>query len=286
MESETTLIKVFIKETTKAISVRRNDFRRHQGKLLPGIELLLDGLAKKVSNKKTQNSHSEAKAMLASALINSKEQLCLAARKNKFDYTVPSSFSEACQYPGWFEAIDWVYNALMSRNTWTYVLPKPGVKPVPYTWVFKQKPLDAQGKKFLQKARCCLIVDQQLEYIDYNLYAPVASHYAIRLLICIAASEGLVLEGADVSNAYLYGDIDLPIIMCQPTDLSQKEAIPGYYCQLNKSLYGTKHAGKYGDHFLINLSEIGDCNHQNTIAGFTSTTMGRITSLSLSLWMI
>ena len=107
--------------------------------------------------------------------------------------------------------------------------------------------MDAQGKNFLEKARCCLRGDKQLAYIDYdpsNIYAPVASHDAIRLLIAIAAAENAQLEGADVSNAYLYGELDIPIIMQQPTDSSQKPAMPGYHCRLHKSIYGTRQAGE------------------------------------------
>ncbi len=53
-------------------------------------------------------------------------------------------------------------------------------------------------------------------YIDYdprNLYGPVASHDSIRMLISLSAAAGSFLEGADVSNAYLYGDLNVPIIM-------------------------------------------------------------------------
>jgi len=81
------------------------------------------------------------------------------------------------------------------------------------------------------------------------MLSPVASHDAIRMLIAIAAGDNLVLEGADVSNAYLYGDIDIPIIMEQPTNSTQVPAAPGHVCKLMKSIYGTKQAGEiWGSH--------------------------------------
>ena len=123
----------------------------------------------------------------------------------------------------------------------------PGITPVPFTWEFKLKPLDTQGKTFLENARCCMRGDRQLAYVDYdptNFFASVASHDSIRILLSIAASENIVLREVDVSNSYLYGDMDFPIIMQQPTESSQREAKPGYACKLKKSIYGTKQAGE------------------------------------------
>ena len=86
----------------------------------------------------------------------------------------------------------------MKRGTLSYVKIQPGMKPVPYTWVFKVKPLDAEGNKFIEKALCCVRGDRQMAYVDYdptNIYAPVASHDSIRMLLALAVSENLYLEG-------------------------------------------------------------------------------------------
>ncbi len=40
------------------------------------------------------------------------------------------------------------------------------------------------------------------------------------MLIALAASEESYLEGADVSDASIYGDLDVSIIEKQPTDSS------------------------------------------------------------------
>lgn len=97
------------------------------------------------------------------------------------------------------------------------------MKPAPYTWEFQLIPLDAKGDKFLENARCCLRGDKQVAYESFDLhtlYAPVSSLDYIRYLVAISAAEGSELKGADISNAYLYGDLDMPIIMEQPTDSS------------------------------------------------------------------
>ena len=119
---------------------------------------------------------------------------------------------------------------------------------VTFTWVYKLKQIDSEGKEFLEKARCCLRGDRQRPYVDYNadaLYAPVASHESIRSLLAVTAGEReKMLEGADIYDAYFYGELDLPIIMHQPTDSIQKPPKPGFVCELVKSLYGTKQAGE------------------------------------------
>ncbi len=98
----------------------------------------------------------------------------------------------------------------------------------------------------MSKARCCARGDLQEQDIDFNpdtLYAPLASHESIRLILAFAASSSLTLEGGDLANAYLYGKLDIPVYMHQPTDYSQCEARPGMVCRLEKSIYGLKQAG-------------------------------------------
>ncbi len=90
------------------------------------------------------------------------------------------------------------------------------MQPVRFTWVFKLKPCDAEGKNFIEKARCCVRGDCPLFYVDYdtsNIYAPASPHDSIHMLFALAASDESYLEGAYVSNAYLYEDLDFPIIM-------------------------------------------------------------------------
>ncbi len=101
-------------------------------------------------------------------------------RKRKVSPNVPSYFDEACQYIRWSAATDREYNSLGQRGTWSYAKRTPCMKPVPHTWVFKQKLLDAEGKKFIGKARCCRRGDRQMIYIDYdpmNEYAPVVLRF-------------------------------------------------------------------------------------------------------------
>ncbi len=137
------------------------------------------------------------------------------SKKKTIDRPVPSSLKEACEYNGLAAVIDREYNDLLRRNTLTYVEPHSDIKPVPCTWLFKQKPLDARGEHFLEKFRSCFLGYKQLAVVGKdptNLYALVASHNSNRMILLVAISHNLLLEGAEVSDAYLYGDMCISFI--------------------------------------------------------------------------
>jgi len=121
------------------------------------------------------------------------------------------------------------------------------MKPLPFKWVFKRKPLDTKGRDVLYKARCVVRGDRKQEYIDFDpshVYAPVASYEAVRFIIALAANHDLILGGGDISNFYLCGTLDAPILMQQPTDSSGEQRYPGFVCEQRKSIYGLKQAGE------------------------------------------
>lgn len=76
------------------------------------------------------------------------------------------------------------------------------------------------------------------------LYAPVAAHESIRILLAISASQNLNLERFDISDAYLYGNIDVLIDMHQPFNSAEVLQKPDHYYILQKSLYVAKQAGR------------------------------------------
>ena len=127
--------------------------------------------------------------------------------------------------------------------------------------MFKKKPLDAKGKSYLPKARCVARGDLQEAYIDLdptNLFAPVAAHESLRLILAYAASTNLVLEGGDISKAYLYGSMDKTIFMEQPADSSDVPRKPKHVCALQKSLYAVRQAGNiWGSVLHKELMQLG-----------------------------
>ena len=54
MASDTALINVHIPQTCKIIQVRRRDFKKYTGDILPGVEILLDGIGKQVETENNE----------------------------------------------------------------------------------------------------------------------------------------------------------------------------------------------------------------------------------------
>jgi len=249
LHSEQTLLRVYVPETKRIILVRRGDFRPVGNSKLPGIETLIDGLSKQslIEVEEEVDGQAEEGLQQAFQMEQNAMQSFHTQKRKLFDARVPRNFTEAIAHKSWCDAIDREYYALVARNVWRYLPRTNNMNPLPYTWVFRIKPLDTFGRECLHKARCCVRGDLQDPAVDFDpssLYAPVASHESIRLLFAIAARDNLIVEGGDVANAYLYGKIDFPVLMEQPTNSSCKEAMPGHVCELLQSMYGLRQAGK------------------------------------------
>ena len=82
------------------------------------------------------------------------------------------------------------------------------------------------------------------EGIDYTeTFAPVAKFSAIRALLSLVAFYDLELHQMDVKTAFLNGDLDREIYMTQPEGFVSPHQ-QHFVCQLRKSLYGLKQAGR------------------------------------------
>lgn len=105
---------------------------------------------------------------------------------------------------------------------------------LPIKCVFRLKYFGRSRTVVLHKARCFLRGDHQEIGIDFDplkTYDPVASHEAVRILLVYDAYHGLIFEAGDVSNAYLYGDINCTLIIVHTTNSPGNEEIPGLVCK-------------------------------------------------------
>jgi len=122
------------------------------------------------------------------------------------------------------------------------------------------KPIYNIGEQYLQKARCVVRGDKQQASIDYDpnsIYAPVASHEGLRLILAIAAHRNLILEGGDIANAYLYGTLDVLVIIQQLTNSSGVLMYPSMDCMLTKSMYDLNRLGRYGFSLIRHFTQLG-----------------------------
>lgn len=64
------------------------------------------------------------------------------------------------------------------------------------------------------------------------------------MFLSYVAAKQLILAGGDVNNAYFYSHLNIPIIMEQNTNSTQKLNEPDRLCVRVKSLYGARQAAK------------------------------------------
>ncbi|CAL5420691.1 unnamed protein product [Camellia sinensis] len=153
----------------------------------------------------------------------------------------PVIFKNAVQDPKWQQAMDEEIHAIEKNNTWELTNIPKGHKSIDVKWVYKTK-LNAQSKIEKYKARLIAKGYKQHLGIDYNeVFAPVARHDTIRLVIALAAPNSWPIFQLDVKSTFLYEDLQEEVYVDQP---------PGYVCQgnetkvykLRKALYGLKQA--------------------------------------------
>lgn len=181
------------------------------------------------------NTRSKGKANVSS-LAN--VALAFAARA----FTIPTTIAEAqrlVDWPEWKMACDEEMSSLLEMNTWKLIDKPSDVKPIYCKWVFRVKS-NPDGSVDRYKARLVVCGYLQKQGIDYaNTFAPVVSYTGIRVALSIAAAFDYEIVQFDVKTAFLNGELDRPIYMCQP---------PGYsdgtnrVCLLQRALYGLKQA--------------------------------------------
>ncbi|CAI7835418.1 unnamed protein product [Closterium sp. NIES-53] len=157
----------------------------------------------------------------------------------------------------WREAMDCELTALEKRGTWDLIPIEKTVNKNVLTgkWVFRVK-TKADDTYEKHKARWVVRGFDQTHGIVYTLtFAPVSRHRSVRLVLCEAASKNFPLRQIDVSNAFLYADVDAEIYVEYPHTYPTN---PPSVCKLKKSLYGIKQAPRlWQQHLNKKLTEIG-----------------------------
>lgn len=93
--------------------------------------------------------------------------------------------------------------------------------------------------KFSFISSCTLHEDLQKESSDFDPDFTCKSdtpYESILLVISLSASRNLALQECDISNPYLYGDMDISIVTQQPTNSSEILEMPNRHCLFRKSL--------------------------------------------------
>ena len=148
--------------------------------------------------------------------------------------------------------MDVEYAAFIQRETWTLV-PRPiDANVVSCKWVYSLK-YNPDGSIARYKARLVARGFSQAYGLDYHeTFSPVARLSSIRVLFSIALDQSWPLHQLDVSNAFLYGDLDEKVFMEQPPGyVAQGES--SEVCLLKKAIYGLKQSPRAWFHKFSQL---------------------------------
>lgn len=210
MNSDTKIFKVWVPSEKKIMPTRSAYFRKQTGQHLPNFSSLIDSIARQRAQREANEEPSEEKDQLIRAFIaehTSDPLINVFARRQDRDPSVPRFFKEACSDRKWCIATDREFNDLLTRGTWQLVNYELGMSPVPFTWNFTLKVVNANKNIFQERARCCLRGDEQQEWVEYDSNATDAhgtAHESLRMLFDFAAAGDLNIEGADIFNDYLF----------------------------------------------------------------------------------
>ena len=166
--------------------------------------------------------------------------------------SIPKSYIEALQVPAWKAAMDVEYAAFIQRETWTLVSRPIDANVVSCKWVYSLK-YNPDGSIARYKARLVARGFSQAYGLDYHeTFSPVARLSSIRVLFSIALDQSWPLHQLDVSNAFLYGDLDEQVFMEQPPGyVAQGES--SEVCLLKKAIYGLKQSPRAWFHKFSQL---------------------------------
>ncbi|GJV72915.1 retrovirus-related pol polyprotein from transposon TNT 1-94, partial [Tanacetum coccineum] len=144
-------------------------------------------------------------------------------------------------HTSWVEAMQEELLQFKRQKVWILIdLPK-GHRAIGKKWVYRNKK-DERGIVIRNKARLVAQGHTQEEGIDYDeVFAPVARIEAIRIFLAYASYMGFMVYQMDVKSAFLYGQIEEEVYVCQPPGFEDPDH-PDKVYKVVKALYGLHQA--------------------------------------------
>jgi Reverse transcriptase (RNA-dependent DNA polymerase) len=165
------------------------------------------------------------------------------------DLIEPKTYKQAVSSPQakeWLQAMEEELQSIRDNRTWELTDLPANRKPVGSKWVFKLK-LNEHGVVARYKARLVAQGFSQKYGVDYDqVFAPVARHTTMRLLLSVAGAKKMAVRQYDVKTAFLNGALTEEIYMKQPVGFASGDKV----YRLRKSLYGLKQAARVWNQLL------------------------------------
>jgi Reverse transcriptase (RNA-dependent DNA polymerase) len=163
---------------------------------------------------------------------------------SRFDPDMPS-VAEALRSENvdkWMKPMHSELNSLREMGTCKLVSKaevSAGIRILPCKLVLKIKKHGAVDR---YKARLVILGTLHQAGIDYDAtFAPVVDFTIVRLMLAIEAKSGYQVHQMGVKTAFLNGDVDADVYMCQPKGFKE-HGVEDKVCHLQRSLYGMKQA--------------------------------------------
>ncbi|KAL4385834.1 hypothetical protein GQ457_15G015760 [Hibiscus cannabinus] len=210
-------------------------------------------ITKDAENGETSDWFDVAGTTDADEVIKTKSLTSVYERCNLV-FAKPKFFDVAAKVPEWIDALKSEISAIEKNGTWFLTDLPSGKHVIGVKWVYRTK-FNPDGSIFKHKARLVVKGYAQIDGVDYgDTFAPVARLDTIRLLIAIAGQLGWNMFHLDVKSAFLNGELEEDIYVCQPESF----VVPGKEHQvykLKRALYGLKQARELDkDAYLLVIS--------------------------------
>ncbi|GJT92503.1 putative ribonuclease H-like domain-containing protein [Tanacetum coccineum] len=153
----------------------------------------------------------------------------------------PKRVAKALSDSSWVEAMQEELLQIKLQKVWVLVDLPNGKRAIGTKWIFRNKK-DERGIVIRNKAKLVALGHTQEEGIDYDdVFSPVARIEAIRLFLAYASFMGITVYQIDVKSAFLYGQIDEEVYVCQPPGFKDPDH-PDKVYKVAKAMYGLHQA--------------------------------------------
>ncbi|GFU98347.1 retrovirus-related Pol polyprotein from transposon RE1 [Trichonephila clavipes] len=161
------------------------------------------------------------------------------------EVTIPNCYKQAIRSRDAskrHDAMDKEINVMMERKAWDLVDHPDNIKILENHWVYTIK-YDENNKIVRYKARLVARGNTQLRGESFDeVFSPVVNFTIVRLFftICVCLWKWMHIQ-VDITNAYLYANLDTVIYMKQ---LTGYEIDNNKVCKLRKAIYGLHQSGR------------------------------------------
>lgn len=160
---------------------------------------------------------------------------------SRYNTEAPKTIASALKHPGWIASVSDEITTIHMLHTWTLVPQTSEMNVLVCRWLFTIKYNPDGGIRKFNSRLVAKGYDQEEGWDYLKTFSPVVRTSTIWMVLDVVVSKGWKIKQLDVTNAFLYEELDELMFMTQPPGFFDSET-PHYVCRLTKALYGLKQA--------------------------------------------